>query len=114
VGAADLKQQAGEASVTTISASSRNRFSPRSPGAGHPARIRVAPRPAHRRLLEVGGYISHTVRSGDTLWEIAASYSPPGRDVRDLIVDIKAANELDSSAIVPGQVLVIPVAIPEA
>ncbi|MFH1105548.1 MAG: LysM peptidoglycan-binding domain-containing protein [Actinomycetota bacterium] len=57
-------------------------------------------------------YVSHTVRSGDTLWDIAASYTPAGDDVRDVIVDIKAANELDSSVIVPGQVLVIPVAMP--
>jgi len=54
-------------------------------------------------------YVSHTVRSGDTLWDIAADHTGSGDDVRDLIVDIKAVNRLGSSAITPGQVLRIPV-----
>lgn len=54
-------------------------------------------------------HATHTVRPGDTLWEIAAGYTPAEGDVRDVIMDIKAANGLGSSVIVPGQVLRIPV-----
>jgi len=53
--------------------------------------------------------ITHTVRSGDTLWGIAAAYVSPGDDVRVLIEDIRHDNDLDSSVIVPGQVLLIPI-----
>ena len=42
------------------------------------------------------------------LWDIAAAYTAPADDVRETIFDIKAANALDSSVIVTGQTLVIP------
>jgi len=54
-------------------------------------------------------YVSAIVRAGDTLWDIAAAHTPHGEDVRNVIVDIKITNELDSSIILPGQVLRIPV-----
>jgi len=53
-------------------------------------------------------YANHVVESGDTLWDIAADFTPDGGDVRNVVVDIKAANQLESSVIVPGQVLLIP------
>lgn len=52
--------------------------------------------------------ITHMVQSGDTLWVIAGGYTPPGDDVRVVIEDIKRANGLTTSLIVPGQVLIIP------
>lgn len=52
--------------------------------------------------------IEHVVVVGDTLWDIAAAYTTSADDVRDTIFDIKAANGLDSSVIVTGQTLVIP------
>lgn len=51
---------------------------------------------------------THVVRSGDTLWEIAADHLPAGDDVRVLIEDIKRINGLSTSVIVPGQTLLIP------
>ena len=54
-------------------------------------------------------YAEHRVAAGDTLWDIAAGYTPAGADVRNTIVDIRRANDLDGSIIVPGQTLRIPV-----
>jgi nucleoid-associated protein YgaU len=49
-----------------------------------------------------------TVATGDTLWAIAERVAP-GQDPRPLVDAISAANHLDGgTAIVPGQVLVVP------
>jgi len=58
--------------------------------------------------LTVSAHIEHLVVFGDTLWGIAAAYTAPADDIRDTIFDIKAANNLESSLIVTGQTLVIP------
>ena len=61
--------------------------------------------------LVVGGheaYDEHLVVTGDTLWDIAAAYTPAGEDVRTTIFNIREANDLDTSVIIPGQVLRIP------
>lgn len=52
--------------------------------------------------------LEQEVRAGDTLWDIAAVYTQPGDDVRHTIYDIKVANDLESSVVVVGQILVIP------
>jgi LysM repeat protein len=46
------------------------------------------------------------VRSGDTLWSIAERTH--AGDPREAIWKIRERNGLDSSTIVPGQVLVVP------
>lgn len=51
---------------------------------------------------------SHTVRSGETLWGIAATVTSPGGDVRATIVEIKRLNGRTTSLIYPGEVLVVP------
>ncbi len=51
----------------------------------------------------------HLVRSGDTLWAIAAELSPDGGDVREVVATIRTINGMDSSVIVPGQVIEIPI-----
>ena len=49
----------------------------------------------------------HSVRPGETLWEIAKD-AYPNRDPRDAVARLKAENKLRSSAVVPGQKLRIP------
>ncbi len=56
----------------------------------------------------VSARVEHQVITGDTLWDIAAVYTTPGDDVRDTIYDIKVANDLESSVIVVGDTLIIP------
>jgi len=53
--------------------------------------------------------VQHEVKAGDTLWSIAMGFTPPGEDVRATIHEIKSTNQLDSSTIGVGDVLVIPV-----
>jgi LysM repeat protein len=55
-----------------------------------------------------GSFVSYTVVAGDTLWDIAVDHIDPGDDVRRMIFDIKAANDLSDSIIRPGQELLIP------
>ena len=57
----------------------------------------------------VAATVTHVVESGDTLWDIAAEHTPAGDDVRELVHDIKLVNDLDTSMIVVGQVLLVPV-----
>jgi LysM repeat protein len=52
--------------------------------------------------------VDYTVRSGDTLWNIAAEVVVDG-DIRDVVAQIRHINDLDSSLIQPGQVLELPV-----
>ena len=52
--------------------------------------------------------VDYHVRAGDTLWTIAEGVSPVDADVRGVISEIRHLNELDSSLIVPGQVLAVP------
>ncbi|WP_211435038.1 LysM peptidoglycan-binding domain-containing protein [Blastococcus sp. DSM 46786] len=57
--------------------------------------------------LELMGTTKVIVEPGDTLWSIAGA-AAGGRDVRDVVVDIRQLNRLESAAIRPGQVLVLP------
>ena len=54
-------------------------------------------------------HIEHEVQPGDTLWAIAAGYTEPGEDVRRTIHDISVASGLDSSNLLVGEILFIPV-----
>ena len=56
----------------------------------------------------VKAHVEHHVVAGDTLWDIASIYTEPGDDVRDTIYDIKIVNQLDSSNIIIGETLRIP------
>ena len=53
--------------------------------------------------------VSYVVRSGDTLWELAAAHTPPAGDVRRTIASIQDANGLDSALITAGEEIEIPV-----
>ena len=52
--------------------------------------------------------VEHRVASGDTLWTIAQSFTSPGDDVRDSVSLLRDLNGLASSALIPGQVLLVP------
>ncbi len=47
------------------------------------------------------------VKKGDCLWNIASDYSD-GRDVRDVIREIKKYNQMDDSDLYPGMIILIP------
>ncbi|MGO5287484.1 LysM peptidoglycan-binding domain-containing protein [Pseudoscardovia suis] len=49
------------------------------------------------------------VQPGDTLWQFAEEITPPGGDVRDSVNELEKLNDMDSSAVYPGQRLVIPI-----
>jgi hypothetical protein len=49
-----------------------------------------------------------TVKSGDTLWDIAKKYSD-NKDIRKYIYDIKEVNNLNSSFIYEGSRIRVPV-----
>ncbi|MDD4035972.1 MAG: LysM peptidoglycan-binding domain-containing protein [Bacilli bacterium] len=52
------------------------------------------------------GQVTYTVRKGDTLWSISQSYGVS-------VDDLKTMNNLVTDAIVPGQLLVIPIELPK-
>ncbi|TAK69420.1 MAG: LysM peptidoglycan-binding domain-containing protein [Actinomycetota bacterium] len=58
-----------------------------------------AARPATRELI---------VQPGQSLWQIA-QHVAPGVDPREMVLRIRDLNDLDSSLVVPGQPLVVPV-----
>ncbi len=66
----------------------------------------VLPGQAETRVANPPG-ATYTVAAGDTLWEIAARYAGE-HDVREMILVIKKANNLESVTIQPGQSLFIP------
>jgi LysM repeat protein len=57
--------------------------------------------------LQLAGDSSVVVRSGDTLWSIAADAAPE-EDTRAVVDAIMAVNGLDDVGLAPGQVLQLP------
>ena len=53
-------------------------------------------------------YTTVTVKSGDSLWDIAGDRTPSGGDVQATVDAIIAVNHLKGAAIAPGQHLSIP------
>ena len=70
--------------------------------------VTVAARADGPTVADPGNYVTHTVRTGDTLWDIALEHADGG-DLRNLVHDIRSINGLDTSTIQPGQVLRVPV-----
>ncbi len=50
----------------------------------------------------------YVVRSGDTLWDIAAREYGAGADLRRAVFEIGEANHLDESSVQPGEHLTLP------
>jgi len=57
----------------------------------------------------IANYVNIQVRSGDTVWTIAARNASNEEDIRDLVYAIKTMNELDHNALIySGQTLKVP------
>jgi len=54
-------------------------------------------------------YKNVTVHSGDTIWGLAGVYSDSSKDIRALVKEICALNNVVPGKIYPGQILIIPV-----
>ena len=52
--------------------------------------------------------VRHVVQPGETLWQIAESVAEPSQDVRDVVVDLVALNQLPDAGLMAGQVIVVP------
>lgn len=52
--------------------------------------------------------VTVVVEQGDTLWDLALRYGPPGTDARKTVCETRRANHLAASLIHPGDVLRIP------
>ena len=48
---------------------------------------------------------NYTVKSGDTLWNIASEACPEDMDVREYIHEISKTNGIDDGSIRPGQTI---------
>ncbi|HEX2370818.1 MAG TPA: LysM peptidoglycan-binding domain-containing protein [Acidimicrobiia bacterium] len=52
--------------------------------------------------------VTVVVAAGDTLWDLASAATPPGRDVRATVFEIRKRNHLTDSVLRPGQVVRVP------
>jgi hypothetical protein len=52
--------------------------------------------------------VEHRVSHGDTLWDLASTFTGPEDDLRAGVDLIKELNGLASSELLPGQVLLLP------
>ncbi|MGI6093539.1 MAG: LysM peptidoglycan-binding domain-containing protein [Veillonellaceae bacterium] len=59
--------------------------------------------------VQTSSYENVYVRSGDTVWHIAAKYTDDSEDIRDLVLAIIKINKLNNNAqVYPGQTLKVP------
>jgi len=50
----------------------------------------------------------HVVAAGESLWVIAESVAPDDADLRRVVREIRALNDLSDATIRPGEVLILP------
>ncbi|MBO1753292.1 LysM peptidoglycan-binding domain-containing protein [Actinotalea sp. BY-33] len=53
---------------------------------------------------------THVVAPGETLWGIAGAVAEPGQDLREVVDELIAVNELSGAGLTAGQRIVVPVA----
>ena len=53
-------------------------------------------------------YVEVCVKYGDTLWELAETYGDPQTDIREMIYEICAINNISASDLTEGQMIKIP------
>jgi len=71
--------------------------------------IIVAPQAFAQDANEPAASDTYVVASGETLWSIAQSITPPSGDVRDTVATVKSMNLLDSANIAAGDQLLVPI-----
>ncbi|MBP2656647.1 MAG: yneA [Firmicutes bacterium] len=70
----------------------------------------ITPLAISRAFVDTTTYETVFVKSGDTVWQIAAKHTTAKDDVRELIYEIRRINKLDNNAkVYPGQALKVPV-----
>jgi hypothetical protein len=67
--------------------------------------VRVAHATSNPAQVNNKAYVVH---SGDNLWTIAARQYGAGRDLRPVIYAIERYNKLQTTSLVPGQILRLP------
>ncbi|MCL2595636.1 MAG: LysM peptidoglycan-binding domain-containing protein [Promicromonosporaceae bacterium] len=50
----------------------------------------------------------HTVRHGETMWGFARQIAEPGEDVRNVVRDLMAINDMDTARLQAGQTILLP------
>jgi len=74
----------------------------------------ITPLASSNPYLVVDTYTNVCVKSGDTVWNIAAKHVQAGNDIRDLTQAIQQLNGLNNNTqIFPGQILKIPTKVNE-
>lgn len=58
---------------------------------------------------EITETVDYRVKPGDTLWRIAQTHGPEGRDVRAVVAVIERINDFDGGVLQAGQVIEVPV-----
>ncbi|GEN79264.1 LysM peptidoglycan-binding domain-containing protein [Actinotalea fermentans] len=51
---------------------------------------------------------TYTVRSGETLWDIASGIAAPGQDLRDVVDHLVNLNDLPGAGLTAGQQILLP------
>ena len=72
--------------------------------------LAITPLTVSRAFFDTTTYETVYVKPGDTVWQIAAKYTTPKDDVREVIYEIRKINKLNNNAnVYPGQALKVPV-----
>ena len=59
-------------------------------------------------IVDMAQHTKVIVRPGESLWKIARTHGSPRHDIRKVIYEIQKINQLQSTTIHPGQIILIP------